>query len=218
MLEYPAFFMLFTLTLLTFAAEARASCIAPDNYVCPFSADPVAAFTGTVVEGESKAYASSPSLEIRIDELSVAHETSKLVVGEVADIEVVFVGVDVKKGDRVLGYSELTCANPTQGCASKALDQEVIGVRALLDSAGLVPLGPTAQITSAEALELALDPSCDTAVKERLGTANEEVTCHDLGGCLCSAPGARPAGGLSAALGFLAIVGAWGLRRSRRAR
>jgi MYXO-CTERM domain-containing protein len=71
------------------------------------------------------------------------------------------------------------------------------------------------RFSSAEARELLLDPNCEAELSKRLGTKGTEVTCRD-NGCLCSAPGGSPAGGLSAVLGFLSLFAGWRLRRSRR--
>ncbi len=207
--------MLLALTIMAFSAEARASCAVPQGCVCTFRNRCDRHLRRHGGGGEGRVGEDFPPLKIRIDELSVADASSKLEVGKVADAQVGFVNMEVKQGDRVLGYSTPTCANPIKGCAGQPIDQERLGIRALLDPLGFVPCSGQQPFSSADARALLLDPDCEAELSKRLGTEDEEVACHDVA-CLCSAPGARSASGRSAALGLLAIVAAWGLRRSRR--
>jgi hypothetical protein len=177
----------------------------------------VASFTGVITKGEGKAFASNPtSLAVRIDEITpVVGATSQLVAGSVVDAAV-FLTVDVKPGDRILGFSEASCAEPGHGCANQPRDMETIDIRAVFNAAGLLSCNTTPTgLSPAVARELLVDPDCDADLQVKLQTKEPEFVCHD-GGCLFSVAGGRTHGGASFAIGFFALVAAWRLRRALR--
>jgi hypothetical protein len=177
----------------------------------------IASFTGVITKGEGKAFSSNPtSLEVRIDEITpVAGATSQLVAGSVVDAAV-FLVVDVKPGDRVLGFSEASCPEPGHGCAGQPRDKETIDIRAVFNAAGLLPCNTTPTgLSPSVARELLVDPECDADLQVKLQTREPVSVCHDTG-CLLSVAGGRSDGGASFAIGFFALVAAWRLRRALR--
>ncbi|MEP7124522.1 MAG: hypothetical protein ABJE95_26575 [Byssovorax sp.] len=203
---------------MAFGSEARASCAGPVSCVCDFRAeDMVAAFTGKIIQGEGNAFSSdATALKVRIDEITIVEgKATQLVVGSVVDAKV-FLTVGVKPGDSILGFSELTCAEPTQGCPNQPLDHEAIDVRAVFNSAGLLACNTTPTgLSPADARALLIDPDCEASLVAKTHTKPPELACHDTG-CLLSVAGGRTPDGAAVAVGFLALVGAWRLRRARR--
>jgi hypothetical protein len=221
MLNHRAFLILVSLAIASIPAPARASCAAVNGCVCDFGLDRVASFTGTVLEGQARAFDTLPMLQIRIDEVTVADGmASALTPGSITTSSVISTEISVRAGDRILGYTTPTCASPgTQGCTDQPLDHEDIIIRTVLDAAGLVPCGPIS-FASPDARALLLDPDCEAKLHARLGTENVTPACHDTFP-LCSAPAASvgsgaSTGGLSAIVGVAAIVAASRLRRRRR--
>jgi hypothetical protein len=218
MLIHRTIIALASLAIVALADDARASCAGPVSCVCAFdNKDMVASFTGVIMEGGGKAFASNPaSLKVRIDEITqVEGATTQLVAGSVVDATV-FLQVDVKPGDSILGFSQPTCANTSEGCPGITLDKEAIEIRAVFDAAGLLRchLTPTG-ISPTLARELLADPNCDADLLEKLHTTEPEIACHDTN-CLFSVAGGRTDRGASFAIGFFALVAAWRLRRALR--
>lgn len=203
------------LTVLSLSRDARASCAEAEGCVCTFQSGLIATFTGTIIEGSGKAFSDGSSLKVRIDEVTLADgSSSQLEAGTVTDAKVQTLEVDVKQGDRVLGFSTITCDKPNDGCNFQLSRVEILGLRAVFDATSLVPCGTFVPFSSVEARELLLDPNCEGRLRDRLGL--DEPTCHDGGFFSCSAPGKRTSDGAAGALGFLALLGAYRLRRGRR--
>jgi MYXO-CTERM domain-containing protein len=216
------FFSIVPLAIAAFPVESRASCAVPVGCVCSFVTSLTDSFIGTIVEGEGKAFstAKAPTLKIRIDELSTLEgTTSVLTVGSVVETSDILLEATVKPGDRVLGGALTFCADEINGCTQGDLNPSMFKtefeIRALVGPAGVIACNPVVSITTMDARALMLDSSCDGQVRRRIGAGPDNSTCQD-GGCALSTPGDRTADGAPAALGLLALVAAWRMRRARR--